>query len=170
MCAVLPYGCADSVCIVRMRVDGRAAAGMVRSGRMDHGGRSCGGVAYRGSDRCSAHSARGTDAAPHGDHPAGCDLQNFGEGEKWTKNTVGGWCGEIRCATDRARYCWWTGRRRWRTTTDTLMPGVGSGPCTFQRATRGDCRTGKLHARKQMLWTGEKNEIKEGEKDAENGE
>lgn len=112
MCAVLPYGCADSVCIVRMRVDGRAAAGMVRSRSVDHGGRSRGGVDCGGSERGSAHGARGTDAAPHGDHPAGRDLQNPGEGETWKENTVGGWYGGIRFATDRARSCSWTGRRR----------------------------------------------------------
>lgn len=70
MRAVLPYGCADSVCIVRLRVDRRAAAGMVRRWRMDHSGRSRGGVACGGSERGSVHPTRGTDAATHGDHPA----------------------------------------------------------------------------------------------------
>lgn len=91
MCAVLPYGCADSVCIVRMRVDGRAAAALVRRRSVDHGGRSGGGYDRVGSDGRGKTPARGTDAAPHGDHPAGRDLQNTGEGEKWEKNTAGGW-------------------------------------------------------------------------------
>ena len=82
MCAVLPYGCADSVCIVRMRVDGRAAAGMVRSGRMDHGGRSCGGDGRGGSDGRGKTPARGADAGTHGDHPAGRNLQNFTRRQK----------------------------------------------------------------------------------------
>lgn len=150
MRAVLPDCRADGVCIVRMRVDRRAAAGMVRRGRMDHGGRSCGGVACGSSERGSAHPARGTDAAPHGDHPAGRDMQNTGEGEKWAKNTAGGWCEGIRCATSRARSCSSTVRRRWRISTDILMPGGDSGPCTSRKATRGDCRTGKSHARKRM--------------------
>lgn len=81
MRAVLPHSCADGICIVRMRVDRRAAAGMVRSGRMDHGGRSGGGVACRGSDGRGKTPARGADAGTHGDHPAGRDLQDPGEGE-----------------------------------------------------------------------------------------
>lgn len=150
MCAVLPYGCADSVCIVRMRVDRRAAAALVRRRSVDHGGRSRGGGGRGGSDGRGKTPARGADAGPHGDHPAGRDMQNSGEGEAWKENTAGGWYGEIRCATGRARSCWWTVRRRWRITTDILMPGVGNGPCIYRKATRGGCRMGKLHARKRM--------------------
>lgn len=91
MRAVLPYGCADSVRIVCVRVDRRAAAALVRRRSVDHGGRS-GGVDCRGgSDGHGKTPARGADAGTHGNHPAGRDLQNPGEGEKWAKNTTGGW-------------------------------------------------------------------------------
>ena len=131
MRAVLPYGCADGVRIVRMRVDRRAAAGMVRRWRVDHGGRSRGGYGRGGSDGRGKTSARGADAGTHGDHPAERDMQNSGEGETWKEDTAGGWYGEIRFATGRARSCWWTEQRRWRTITDILTQKEDCGRCTY---------------------------------------